>query len=161
MKQKWLNIIGKSEACIGSLTSLCGLHFEEDCFLRELVNGRIALKDGSLPTLHLGNNRKENQNLWSYIQGLSSESSRESGTGDEHKKDSTCESNMEDSSDWMNPSTSEIHVREHFIGFPESCPPSEPPTQRYLMTTAKPNNELNYLFMINQIDNCYLKLFQR
>ncbi|XP_030033898.2 uncharacterized protein LOC115450068 isoform X3 [Manduca sexta] len=59
MRQKWLDIMGKSNVSIGVRTSLCSIHFDEDCFRYGLVNGRRILKDGSIPTLHLTNDKQE------------------------------------------------------------------------------------------------------
>ncbi|CAH0728571.1 unnamed protein product, partial [Brenthis ino] len=53
LKQKWLDILGKSNVSVGTRTTLCCLHFKEDCFRYGLVYGRKVLKDGSLPTLYL------------------------------------------------------------------------------------------------------------
>ncbi|XP_044757122.1 THAP domain-containing protein 1-like [Coccinella septempunctata] len=59
-RQKWLDILGKSNVSIGKHTSLCSIHFEEDCFRYGLICGTKILKDGSLPTLYLPNSNSEN-----------------------------------------------------------------------------------------------------
>ncbi|XP_050672007.1 glutamic acid-rich protein-like isoform X4 [Leptidea sinapis] len=62
LRQKWLDILGKSNVDIGRRTSLCNLHFEDDCFRIGLVYGRRVLKKGSLPTLHLIKSETSNPN---------------------------------------------------------------------------------------------------
>ncbi|CAH2236852.1 jg20416 [Pararge aegeria aegeria] len=52
-KQKWLDVIGKSNVSLGKRTSVCSIHFERSCFRYGLVNGRELLRQGSVPTLQL------------------------------------------------------------------------------------------------------------
>ncbi|XP_045782988.1 uncharacterized protein LOC123879365 [Maniola jurtina] len=52
-KQKWLDIIGKSNVSLGKRTSICSIHFDKTCFRYGLVNGRELLRQGSLPTIQL------------------------------------------------------------------------------------------------------------
>ncbi|XP_008548282.2 uncharacterized protein LOC103571775 isoform X1 [Microplitis demolitor] len=51
-RQKWLDIIGSNKS-VGKRTSLCSIHFENNCFRYGSVVGRKILNTGSLPSLYL------------------------------------------------------------------------------------------------------------
>lgn len=61
-KQKWLDIIGKSES-ISKRSTVCSLHFTEDCFRYGLVYGMRRLKEGSNPSIYLNETPDETEIL--------------------------------------------------------------------------------------------------
>ncbi|KYQ50076.1 THAP domain-containing protein 1 [Trachymyrmex zeteki] len=51
-RKKWEHILGINDVVLGVRTTICSLHFTEDCF-HYGVDGRTLLKEDSFPSLHL------------------------------------------------------------------------------------------------------------
>lgn len=108
-----MDILGKSNVSIGTRTTLCCLHFEEDCFRYGLVYGRKVLKDGSLPTLYLTKGDRKGQTIKSIDlkSPIESLQTRHPTTDNTQMKHPASELNIEDNQ--MQVSKSEFDVENN------------------------------------------------
>ncbi|XP_018371877.1 PREDICTED: THAP domain-containing protein 2-like [Trachymyrmex cornetzi] len=51
-RKKWEHILGINNVVLGARTTICSLHFTENCF-HYSVDGKRLIKEGSFPSLHL------------------------------------------------------------------------------------------------------------
>ena len=63
MREKWLEIIGKNDLPPGKRTTVCSLHFTEDCFRYGLVYGMRRIKEDAIPSLYLQETEEESEML--------------------------------------------------------------------------------------------------
>ncbi|XP_044747566.1 THAP domain-containing protein 2-like isoform X2 [Coccinella septempunctata] len=110
LRQKWLDILGKSNISIGKHTTLCSIHFEEDCFRYGLIYGTRILKDGSLPTRHLTKIKTENQVLDSSQEIKPPESMMENNLNMHLPIIDNVKTELNIADNWMKSSTSDLDI---------------------------------------------------